>query len=66
MTRRFRTMKTKYDVGETVLVPCMVKAIDINKNGVLSIEEKAYLETLSTQELLKLVDDTNKAKGGKQ
>lgn len=39
---------------------------DINKNGVLSIEEKAYLETLSTQELLKLVDDTNKAKGGKQ
>ena len=37
---------------------------DINKDGLLSIEEKAYLETLSTQELLKLVDDTNKAKGG--
>lgn len=27
-------MKTKYDVGETVLVPCMVKSIAIKRNGV--------------------------------
>lgn len=27
-------MKTKYDVGETVLVPCKVSEILINKNGV--------------------------------
>lgn len=38
---------------------------DLDKDANFSIEEKAYLETLSTQELLKLVDDTNKHKGGK-
>ena len=27
-------MKTKYDIGETVLVPCKVKTIGISKNGV--------------------------------
>ena len=27
-------MKTKYDVGETVLIPCEVAAIAINKNGI--------------------------------
>ena len=38
---------------------------DLDKDANFSVEEKAYLETLSTQELLKLVDDTNKHKGGK-
>ncbi|MBP5710585.1 MAG: hypothetical protein J6W84_06370 [Bacteroidales bacterium] len=28
-------MKTKFDVGETVLVPVMVRAIHINKSDIL-------------------------------
>lgn len=36
----------------------------INKDDVLTLEEKAYLESLSTKELLKLLNDNNK-KGGK-
>ena len=32
----------------------------IDKDSKLSLEEKAYLETLSTSELLKILDETNK------
>ena len=35
---------------------------EIDEDNVLTVEEKAYLESLPTKELLKLVDDTNKAK----
>lgn len=28
-------MKTKYDMGSTVLVPCEVKKINIDKNGIV-------------------------------
>ena len=34
--------------------------LEIDKNSTLSLEEKAYLETLSTTELLKIIDETNK------
>lgn len=27
-------MKTKYDIGDKILMPCKVKAIAINKNGI--------------------------------
>ena len=33
---------------------------EIDKDSKLSLEEKAYLETLSTSELLKILDETNK------
>lgn len=33
---------------------------EIDKNSTLSLEEKAYLETLSTSELLKILEENNK------